>query len=281
MIISGIVYVQLVPSNSPIVIGLLVAGFATLLIFGLWETFNKNLKEPLTPTRLFTANKGRTLTAPFVCGTVVTMFYYANSITWAIMVDVYFSNASTAPQKIYWLATVQGWGIFAGAMILTLAGNYIGRWRTQMVGSFTLMTLFGALAAYITPQREGLGITFSFLSALFYGWAQYVSIVFVQFGAEQTELGIAGGLAGVARSAGATIATTVFTTILTTTQGSWAETHVVAAAEAAGASPDTAKAVLAAIPLGAAALEQVQGLTESIIEAAGLAFVQSYVEGVK
>lgn len=39
MILSGIVYVQLLPSNSPKVIGLLVAGFATLVFFCLWETF--------------------------------------------------------------------------------------------------------------------------------------------------------------------------------------------------------------------------------------------------
>jgi hypothetical protein len=73
MILSGIVYVQLIPANSPTVIALLVVGFACLVFFGLWETFAK-LKEPLAPTRLFTANKGRRLTAPFICGFVVTMF---------------------------------------------------------------------------------------------------------------------------------------------------------------------------------------------------------------
>ena len=73
MILSGIVYVQLIPANSPTVIALLVVGFVCLVFFGLWETFAK-LKEPLAPTRLFTANKGRRLTAPFICGFVVTMF---------------------------------------------------------------------------------------------------------------------------------------------------------------------------------------------------------------
>lgn len=68
----GIVYVQLLPSNDPTVVGLLVAGFGMLIVFGLWETFAP-LQEPLTPTRLFTNNKGRTLTAPFIVGGVVTM----------------------------------------------------------------------------------------------------------------------------------------------------------------------------------------------------------------
>jgi hypothetical protein len=47
MILSGIVYVQLLPSsNDPIIIGLLIAGFAYLIFFSLWETFAP-LKEPL------------------------------------------------------------------------------------------------------------------------------------------------------------------------------------------------------------------------------------------
>ncbi|KAK5003666.1 hypothetical protein LTR28_009884, partial [Elasticomyces elasticus] len=75
MILSGIVYVELRPAGDPIITGLLVAGFGTLLFFALWETFAP-LKEPLAPTRLFTKNKGRALTAPFIVGGVVTMFYY-------------------------------------------------------------------------------------------------------------------------------------------------------------------------------------------------------------
>ena len=147
--------------------------------------------------------------------------------------------------------------------------------------SITLMTFFGAMFSYVTPEKESIGIAFAFLSSMGYGYAQYLSIAYIQFGADQTELGIAGGLAGVARYAGGAVAVTLFATILTTVQSSWASSHVVAAAEMAGASPATAKAVLAALPLGAAVLEKVQGLTTAIAEAAGAAFVQSYVEGVR
>lgn len=72
LILTGIVYTTILPSSSPTVIGLLVSGFILLLGFALWETFAK-LKQPLTPTRVFTRNKGRALTAPFVAGFVVTM----------------------------------------------------------------------------------------------------------------------------------------------------------------------------------------------------------------
>jgi hypothetical protein len=280
MVLSGIVYVQLLPSNSPTVITLLVVGFTCLVFFALWETLAKP-KEALAPTRLFTANKGRKLTAPFICGFVVTMFYYANNITWPTMLGVYFTNATTPPHIVYLLATVQGFGIFTGAMILLFFGRSFQHWKWQMTISITMMTFFGAMFAYITPERESTAIAFAFLSSMGYGYAQYLSIAYIQFGAEQTELGIAGGLAGVARYAGGAVAVTLFATILTTVQSSWASTHVIAAAEAAGASPTTATNILAALPLGAAALEKVQGLTMAIAEAAGGAFIQSYVEGVR
>lgn len=280
MILGGIVYVQYLPANSPQVVGMLVAGFISLVFFGAWETFAP-LKMPLAPTRLFTANKGRALSAPFVCGFVVTMFYYANNITVPTMIAVYWTSATTSALKTYWLATVQGFGIFTGAMILSFGGKHFKHWKWQMGIPITGMTLFGALLGAVTPEKEGMGIAFAFLSSMFYGYAQYLSIAYIQFGADQTELGIAGGLAGVARYAGGAVAVTLFETILLVVQKNYAGVHVIAAAEAAGASPSVAQAVLAALPMGAAALEKVQGLTLAIAEAAGGAFVQSYVQAVK
>ena len=280
MVLSGIVYVQYLPSNDPKVIGLLVAGFASLIIFGLWETFG-HPKEPLAPTRLFTAHKGRSLSAPFVVGFVVTMFYYATNITWPTMIAVYFTNSTTPPHIVYLLATVQGFGIFTGAMLLSFLGSHIGHWKFQMGVPITLMTLFGGLLACVTPETYSRGIAFAFLVAMFYGYGQYLSIAYIQFGADQLELGIAGGLAGVARYAGGAVAVTLFETILVTVQTKYAITHVIPAAEAAGASPTVAENVLAALPLGAAALEKVQGLTTAIAEAAGAAFVESYVQGIR
>ncbi|KAK5128945.1 hypothetical protein LTR85_000278 [Meristemomyces frigidus] len=279
-VLSGIVYVQYLPASDPRVIGLLVAGFACLIFFGAWETLAP-LKEPLAPTRLFTAHKGRALTAPFIVGFVVTMFYYATNITWPTMVGVYFTDATTPPHIVYLLATVQGFGIFTGAMLLSFLGKHIQHWRFQLGVPITLMTFFGGILAYVTPAREAYGIAFAFLTAMFYGYAQYLSIAYIQFGADQIELGIAGGLAGVARYAGGAVAVTLFETILITTQTKYAMQHVIPAAEAAGASPTVAQAVLAALPLGAATLEKVQGLTQAIAEAAGGAFIESYVQGVK
>jgi hypothetical protein len=197
------------------------------------------------------------------------------------MVGVYFTNAETPRHIVLLLATVQGFGIFTGAMILSFGGKYFQHWQWQMGVPITVMTFFGGMLAYITPEREGMAIAFAFLCATGYGYGQYLSIAYIQFGADQVELGISGGLAGVARYAGGAVAVTTFETILVNVQTKQAVAHVIPAAEAAGASPAVAKAVLEALPLGAAALQKVQGLTTAIAEAAGAAFVQSYVQGVK
>lgn len=57
------------------------------------------------------------------------------------------------------------------------------------------MVVFGALLALATPDRFGMVIAFIFLAEVGFGWAQYLSIAFIQFGTDQVELGISGGLA--------------------------------------------------------------------------------------
>lgn len=206
-------------------------------------------------------------------------YYFGLNIVWGTMVSVYWGTQST--QHVYWLATVQGFGILLGGLLLTFFGGTVKHWKWQMTASLTWMTFWGGLLAYVNPERQGAGIAFAFLSATGFGWAQYLSITYIQFGAPQTELGITGGLAGVARESGGAIAVTVFATIMVSVQSSWASTHVISAAEAAGASSSVAEAVLAALPNGAAALEKISGLTPAIAEAAGAAFVDSYVQGLR
>lgn len=49
------------------------------------------------------------------------------------MISVYFTTATTSTEHTYWLATVQGFGIVAGAMLLSFCGNYFQHWQWQMV----------------------------------------------------------------------------------------------------------------------------------------------------
>lgn len=133
------------------------------------------------------------------------MFYFGTNIIWGTMISELFSTGA-----VYWLATVQGFGILVGGVLLwvsyiartsrqlklsrlvtdhsrivQICGNAIQHWKWQMGLSVAWMTLFGGLLAYITPERQACGIAFAFLSAMGFGYSQYLSITYIQFGASQ------------------------------------------------------------------------------------------------
>ncbi|KAH7370985.1 fungal trichothecene efflux pump [Pyrenochaeta sp. MPI-SDFR-AT-0127] len=280
LILVGIVYTTTLPSNDPKVIGTLVSGFITLVAFGLWETFAP-LKQPLTPTHVFTRDKGRELTAPFIVGFVVTMFYYAVNIIYPTQVGVLFTDATTDFKYRVVLGLPGNLGLCFGAFLLTVFGHRIGHWKWTLTASVTVMVVFGALLALGTTERKSMMIAFVFLCQVGFGWAQYLSIAFIQFGVPQVELGISGGLAGVSRFAGGAVAISVYTTILTNVQSSKATELVPRAAIAAGLDASAVPALMAALPLGATALAKVPGITTDIMVAAGGAFQQAYVVGLR
>lgn len=160
-------------------------------------------------------------------------------------------------------------------------GTKLGHWKWTLTASVVIMVLFGALLGLGNPDRKGMMIAFVFLSQMGFGWAQIMSIAFIQFGVPQVQLGISGGLAGVSRFAGGAIAISVYTTILTNTQTKeWARL-LPAAATGAGLPSSSVSALAAAFPLGAAALAKVPGISNGVIAAAGGAFQQSYVVGLR
>ncbi|KAL4896041.1 MFS general substrate transporter [Aspergillus ambiguus] len=280
LILVGIVYTTTMTSSNPRVIGTLCSGFGCLVLFALWETFAP-LKQPLTPTRIFTRDNGRELTAPFIAGFVVTMFYFSLNIVYPTMINVFFLKDPNDYHRAAILTLPQNLGLLLGALLLSFFGSKIGHWRWTLTGSVTIMVVFGALLALATPDRFGLVMAFIFLSEVGFGWAQYLTVAYIQFGTEQTELGVSGGLAGVARFAGGSIATSIYTTILTNVQGSAAVRLVPPAAVAAGLPKSSVEALMAALPVGASALEKVPRITNDIIVAASAAFQQSYVIGLR
>lgn len=117
-----------------------------------------------------------------------------------------FSDASTDYKYRIVLGLPGNLGLCFGAFLLTVFGHRIGHWKWTLTASVTIMVVFGALLALGNPERKGMMIAFVFLCQVGFGWAQYLSIAFIQFGVPQVELGISGGLAGVSRFAGGAVA---------------------------------------------------------------------------
>ncbi|KAF2671972.1 MFS general substrate transporter [Microthyrium microscopicum] len=280
LVFTGVIYTTILPSSNTKVVATLSAGFGTIVLFALWETFGK-VKQPLTPPWVFAQDKGREFFFPFIAGTIVNMFFYSVNIAYPTAINVLWTDPTTPLSYSIELTLPQNLGLIFGSMMLMIFGIKIGHWKWQFVGSFAVMTIFGALLALATPNNRAMIMVFVFICEGAYGWAQTLSIAWIQFGVPQTELGISGALAGVARWTGGAIASSMYLTILANTQGKKAAQLVPAAAMKAGASSSTAQALLKALPLGATAIAKVANTTPAMVQAAGAAFVQSYVVGLR
>jgi hypothetical protein len=166
-------------------------------------------------------------------------------------------------------------------MLLICFGNLIGHWKWTLTASFIGMVFWGGMIGLVIPYNKATMIAFTFLEQTFFGWAQYESIAFTQLGVKQVDLGISGGLAGVARYAGGSLAQAIYVSILSNTQATRAAETVPAATINAGLPESSASQLLAAFALGTEALQAVPGVTPEILAVAGDAFKWSYAHGLK
>ncbi|CAK7215013.1 hypothetical protein SCUCBS95973_002331 [Sporothrix curviconia] len=276
--LTGVIYTTIIPPSDPIVIGLLSSGFGVIVIFALWEHFG-NLRQPLAPPWVFAQDKGREFLFPFISGMIVNMFFYSVNIVYPTMINVFWTDSTSTIGYQCELTLPQSLGLITGSMILWFFGNTIGHWKWQYTGIFGTMTVFGALLALAKTDNMAMIMVFTFIAQGAYGWAQTLSIMWIQFGVPQTELGISGALAGVARWTGGALSSSIYLAILANVQGKQAKTLIPNAAIAAGASPSMATQLITAIGAGTAA--DIPGITPDILAAAGGAFQQTYVVGLR
>jgi Fungal trichothecene efflux pump (TRI12) len=126
---------------------------------------------------------------------------------------VFFTTEATTLKQTAIMSLPPNLGLVFGEILLMVFGTRVGHWKWALTGSVTIMVFFGALLGLGTPERKGMLMAFGFLSQMGFGWAQMMSIAFIQFGVPQVELGISGGLAGVSRFAGGAIAISVYSSI--------------------------------------------------------------------
>src|SRR3978361_2091516 len=114
-------------------------------------------------------------------------FYYAINVISPTMIAVFFTDANTSFKYAIVLTLPQNLGLTFGAVLLSSLGTRIGHWKWTLTASVTIMVVFGALLALGSPDRKGMMIAFVFLAEMGFGWAQYLSIAFIQFGVDQEE----------------------------------------------------------------------------------------------
>jgi hypothetical protein len=111
------------------------------------------------------------------------------NIAYPTMLSVFYLTPTTKRSEILLLTLPPNLGLVFGSVLLVVFGHIIKWWRTTLTVSWTGMMIFGSLMALVTPYNKGLMIALTFLQQTFFGWAQYESIMFTQFGVHQHDLG--------------------------------------------------------------------------------------------
>jgi len=99
LVLTGVIYTNLVPASSPRVIGLLTSGFGVIVAFGLWEHFTP-LEAPMCPPKIFAKHWGREFTFPFMAATIINMFYYSTNVAYISQVSIHIRKA---PRDLTWV----------------------------------------------------------------------------------------------------------------------------------------------------------------------------------
>ena len=123
------------------------------------------------------------------------MYYFGTNIFWGTAINTLYVNPDSPPNYGVILTLPQGLANSLGALCLICFGRKIGHWKWMYVFVVTWMVFWGGLLSLARPDNLGQTIAFLFLEIVAYGWAQYLSIAYIQLGVDQHDLGIAGGLA--------------------------------------------------------------------------------------
>lgn len=276
---------SLFPWNSAATIATLVVGLVLLVATGLWEAYSKQ-PSPLIPMHFF---KNRGFISLVVCATIGSCSYFPCIYLWPQQVaQIYSISGSHAG----WLACTVGGSTALGTSIAGLFIRAFGNSRIILVVSSVAMTAFIAALAGLTPSNLNLGIALTILGPFFVGIIELAALSLAPLFCKPEDLGVAAGLLGTIRSAGASIAgsdthsrscpfvrvslgqyaeliflvlVAIFSSILSTRLASTIPAAVLPVAKQAGLSPEGAAALVGAASSGD--LSKVPGITTGIIEA--------------
>ncbi|KAK5709650.1 hypothetical protein LTR17_019586 [Elasticomyces elasticus] len=262
------------PWISGRVIGMIVGGFAVLVVFVLYEIYMP-LKAPFMPMHLF-KNVGWVM-ASILLG-IGAGVYYAFAVIFPMQSAVLYANGDLI--YLGWLSCVPGSGIVCGQMVGGFLGERIGKVKYQCMTMFVLGGIFLGSAAVINVDNKSTELALVFLGCWFIGWNETICLANATITVhDQQEIGVAGGVAGSVRGMISTISLSVYTSVLTNRLTTTIPERVPSALIQAGLPASSVAEFLEAITAGtAAAFEAVPGVSASIISAGMSAYRKANTE---
>jgi hypothetical protein len=247
--------------KSAPVLSAILGGFATLVVFVLWECYGP-LKEPLIPMHLFKSFRWTSSVVLLGLGAGV---YYAFSIILPIQAAVLYSDGNLI--RTGWISCIVGLGIITGQVTGGCVAEPIGKTKFQCMGVFICGGAFLGACGCLTPDNMKTIMALIFIGCFFIGWNETICLanatILVK---DQREIGSAGGVTGSVRGAISSVLIAVYTSVLTNRLTSTISTQMPPALIKAGLPASSVAEFIGAFSIGTpAAFEAVPGINAQIL----------------
>jgi hypothetical protein len=178
------------PWNSGLVLGLLISGAVTLVLFVLYEVFGK-VASPIIPMHLFKDIRG--FSCVVIISAITGCLQTAAFIVWPSQVQYIFGSTSTGWQDTAWMSSVVNFASWAGIICIGPLFHLLKHLRFQLLFGSIWMTCFLGAMSTISVTDKGSAIAFSFLAMFPVGWGEIFTMLMVQYIVADRELGVAFG----------------------------------------------------------------------------------------
>ncbi|KAF2489135.1 fungal trichothecene efflux pump [Lophium mytilinum] len=261
------------PWKSAHTLGALLSGFATLVLFCIWEAFC-GLEYPLIPMSLFKSLKYDVLT---ICASVGCMVYYSMTVIWPTMASALYAPNNI--QETGWLSCAVGGGLLLGQILGGFCHRYVPKIRIQMIVVSAFMAAFVAALASSTQHTRARTVAFMVLGATAAGYVESVTLSSYAYFFAADDIGLVSGAAGAIRIACGAVATSMYSSILSSKLSTYLPQYVTPAATGAGLPAASLPALFEGIAAGSYAA--VPGITGGIEGVVGEAVKHAYSESFR
>ncbi|OAG44502.1 hypothetical protein AYO21_01498 [Fonsecaea monophora] len=293
------------PWTSGRILGLLITGGVTLIIFVIYEVYTPS-PNPIVDMTLFKDIRG------YVCLNIVSMaagaMYIALNVIWPqrkwttslqshwqirarslanlktfrvyfTEVVLVYGSENRDWQTSAWMSTAIGWGIWGGIMILFPLVSVIKHLRRQVLVLLIFSLAFTAALSQVNRSQKSQAIAFAFLTAFPIGWLETGTTIMVQLDAQDADVGMVYAVLSGLRSISGAVFTAVFVAILNSKATAKVGAYVTRAALQAGLPQSSLVQLFQAIQTQSAeALASVPGITTEIQVAVARAAEDAYAD---
>ncbi|KEF55373.1 uncharacterized protein A1O9_08123 [Exophiala aquamarina CBS 119918] len=260
------------PWTSAIVLApTIIGGLSVFVAFPLWEAYSPDTITKFCPPRLI--RDVRAVVVPIAVSFVSGMALISTGILWPQQVQRLFT---TDPQTIGWYGLATNASATVGLIVIGQTFATVRRTRWQFIFVVVMMAIFLGLNATANQHTPARAIIFVGLASAMVGATNCISILIVQLGARDQDIGLATGLVNSTRGIGGAVGVAIYSSLLANRVTSTWAPKIGKALLGAGLPASSLTEFLTGLPVGD--VLNVPGATPSIIEAGLEAQKNVYVD---